>query len=138
MPAATEAGLELESYMSRRPILRLAVLTALAGGALLAPATAALAADPSPAASALTDGTDTTVDEKKAEDAKTKEEAAVAARKAEAAKQLPRGGVDAGEAPAGGSGSGTTALVGSAAGALLLAGAGTFVVRRRAAGRPTG
>ncbi|MCX4761738.1 hypothetical protein OG562_12275 [Streptomyces sp. NBC_01275] len=119
--------------MSRHHTLRLAVLTAVAAGALLAPVSAAFAADPTPSAST---GEDLTAAEKKIADAK--EARAQEAKKAEAAKagkDLPRGGVAAGEAPASDSGDSTAALAGSAAGAVLLAGAGTFVLRRRAAGR---
>ncbi|MFJ1805189.1 MULTISPECIES: sortase-dependent protein [unclassified Streptomyces] len=127
--------------MSRRLTLRLAVLSALAGGALLAPATAAVADDPTPAASATT-AEDSAVAKRKAEADKAAKakEAKEAARKAGADNQLPRGGVAAGEAvtEAGNSGTGTAALAGSAAGALLLAGAGTFVVRRRTTARRNG
>jgi hypothetical protein len=145
MPAATEAGPELESYMSRHLTLRFAVLTAVTAGALFTPATAALADNPTPATTTTSGPSDAA--KKRAEAAKEAEatkapeqkEAAVAeARKAEDAKRMPRGGVAAGEAVAGDSATGTAALAGSAAGALLLAGAGTFVVRRRSAARREG
>ncbi|SHI25247.1 hypothetical protein [Streptomyces sp. 3214.6] len=150
MPAATEAGPELESYMSRMPrrlTLRFAVLTAVAASALLAPAGAALADGPTPSASAVmgTDDSDAAKEKedlakKLEEDAAQKRKAAAVdeARKGEAEKRMPRGGVDAGEAVVEDGGTSTTALAGSAAGALLLAGAGTVVIRRRAAGRREG
>ncbi|MFJ1971132.1 hypothetical protein ACIO93_20880 [Streptomyces sp. NPDC087903] len=137
--------------MSRHLTLRLAVLTAVAAGALLVPATAAVADDPSAAPSAS--ATDKpTASQKAAADRKRAE----AAKRASASKSLspeelkkleaikagsgkddtPRGGVAAGEAPA--DDSDVAPLVGSATGALLLAGAGTFVLRRRAAGRRNG
>ncbi|MFF3753483.1 hypothetical protein ACFYYH_23925 [Streptomyces sp. NPDC002018] len=127
--------------MSRRHRLRLAVLTAVAAGTMLAPVSAAVASDRTPAPSAPAAQRPTTADEtadrKRAEAAK-----ATAARRAEAAKRAaiadtaPRGGVAAGEAPAGNTG--ITTLVGPVTGALLLAGAGTFVLRRRAAERRDG
>ena len=125
MPAATEAGPELESYMSRMPrrlTLRFAVLTAVAG-------------TDSDAAKEKED-----LARKVKEDAaqKRKEAAVAEARKGAAEKRMPRGGVNAGEAVVKDGGTSTTALAGSAAGALLLAGAGTFVIRRRAAGRREG
>src|SRR5690348_11411884 len=109
MPAATEAGPELESYMSRMPrrlTLRFAVLTAVAAGALLAPAGAALPDGPTPSASAVA-GTDSDAAKEKEdlarkvkEDAaqKRKEAAVAEARKGAAEKRMPRGGVNAGEA----------------------------------------
>ncbi|MFI1209580.1 hypothetical protein ACH4UV_18430 [Streptomyces sp. NPDC020802] len=117
--------------MSHRHTLRLAVLTAVAAGAMLVPAAAAVADDPTPSATEGKDGL--TAKEKADADRKTKEREA---RKAQAAKDLPRGGVAAGEAPA--EGNGSTALIGSATGALLLAGAGTVVLRHRSAGRRDG
>jgi hypothetical protein len=132
--------------MSRRPTprplrsLRLAVLTGVAAGALLVPATAAFATDPTPSPGA-TDSTPADKEalaKKKAEDAKALKEAE--ARKAEAqkagGKDYPRGGVAAGEAPAQDDNTGT--LIGSATGALLLAGAGTYVLRRRTTARREG
>ena len=125
--------------MSRRLTLRplrLAVLTGVAAGALLVPASAAFATDstPTPGATDLTPADKEVLEKKKAEDARTLKEAE--ARKAQEAKkaglEYPRGGVAAGEAPAGDN---TGTLIGSATGALLLAGAGTFVVRRRSAAR---
>lgn len=127
--------------LTLRPLrpLRLAVLTGVVAGALLVPASAAFATDPTPTPGA----TDLTPEgkealEKKAEDARTAKEAE--ARKAEAAKagsaqDYPRGGVAAGEAPAGDN---TGTLIGSATGALLLAGAGTYVLRRRTTARREG
>ncbi|MFL5993347.1 MAG: sortase-dependent protein [Streptomyces sp.] len=129
--------------MSRRLTLRplrIAVLTGVAAGALLVPATAAFATDPTPSPGA-TDSTPADKEalaKKKAEDAKTLKEAE--ARKAEAqktgGKDYPRGGVAAGEAPAKDDNTGT--LIGSATGALLLAGAGTYVLRRRTTARREG
>ncbi|MEV3910590.1 hypothetical protein [Streptomyces canus] len=130
--------------MSRRLTLRplrIAVLTGVAAGALLVPATAAFATDPTPSPGA-TDSTSADKEalaKKKAEDAKTLKEAE--ARKAMEAqktggKDYPRGGVAAGEAPAQDDNSGT--LIGSATGALLLAGAGTYVLRRRTTARREG
>jgi hypothetical protein len=129
--------------MSRRLTLRplrIAVLTGVAAGALLVPATAAFATDPTPSPGA-TDSTPADKEalaKKKAEDAKALKEAE--ARKAEAqkagGKDYPRGGVAAGEAPAQDDNTGT--LIGSATGALLLAGAGTYVLRRRTTARREG
>ncbi len=121
--------------MSRHHTLRLAVLTAVAAGAMLVPASAAVADDPTPtpkeSASASDEGL--TAKEKAAADKRTKEQEAM---KAADGKDLPRGGVAAGEAPA--DDNGVTTLAGSAAGALLLAGAGTYVLRRRSAARHNG
>ena len=129
--------------MSRRLTLRplrIAVLTGVTAGALLVPATAAFASDPTPTPGA-TDATPAdkeALEKKRAEDARTLKEAE--ARKAMEAQKLgkdyPRGGVAAGEAPAQDDNTGT--LIGSATGALLLAGAGTYVLRRRTAGRREG
>jgi hypothetical protein len=130
--------------MSRRLTLRplrIAVLTGVAAGALLVPATAAFATDPTPSPGA-TDSTSADKEalaKKKAEDAKTLKEAE--ARKAMEAqktggKGYPRGGVAAGEAPAKDDNTGT--LIGAATGALLLAGAGTYVLRRRTTARREG
>jgi hypothetical protein len=129
--------------MSRRLTLRplrIAVLTGVVAGALLVPATAAFATDPTPSPGA-TDSTPADKEalaKKKAEDAKALKEAE--ARKAEAqkagGKDYPRGGVAAGEAPAKDDNTGT--LIGSATGALLLAGAGTYVLRRRTTARREG
>ncbi|MFH8468352.1 hypothetical protein [Streptomyces sp. NPDC017991] len=130
--------------MSRRLTLRplrIAVLTGVAAGALLVPATAAFATDPTPTPGA-TDSTSADKEalaKKKAEDARTLKEAE--ARKAAEAqkaggKDYPRGGVAAGEAPAQDDNTGT--LIGSATGALLLAGAGTYVLRRRTTARREG
>ncbi|MFF0087735.1 hypothetical protein ACFYR1_50210 [Streptomyces canus] len=130
--------------MSRRLTLRplrIAVLTGVAAGALLVPATAAFATDPTPTPGA-TDSTSADKEalaKKKAEDARTLKEAE--ARKAAEAqkaggKDYPRGGVAAGEAPAQDDNTGT--LIGSATGALLLAGAGTYVLRRRTTARCEG
>lgn len=135
--------------MSRHLRLRFAVLTAVAAGAMLLPASAAVAsgkATPNAKASAAA--------EKKAEDAKAassktlspEELKKMEALKQRAAGKTPRGGVAAGEAPVAnlgdstGSGtSGIAALTGSATGALLLAGAGALVIRRRrSAEQPTG
>ncbi|MER7568845.1 sortase-dependent protein [Streptomyces sp. NPDC048523] len=120
--------------------LRIAVLTGVAAGALLVPATAAFATDPTPSPGA-TDSTPADKEalaKKKAEDAKTLKE--TEARKAEAqkngGKDYPRGGVAAGEAPA--KDDNTATLIGSATGALLLAGAGTYVLRRRTTARREG
>jgi len=125
--------------MSRRLTLRplrIAVLTGVAAGALLVPASAAFATDPTPTPGA-TDSTPAdkeALEKKRAEDARALKEAA--ARKAQEAKKAgkdyPRGGVAAGEAPADDN---TGTLIGSATGALLLAGAGTYVVRRRISAR---
>ncbi len=129
--------------LTLRPLrsLRVAVLTGVAAGALLVPATAAFATDPtpSPGATDLTQADKEALAKKKAEDARTLKEAA--ARKAMEAqkaggKDYPRGGVAAGEAPA--QDDNTGALVGSATGALLLAGAGTYVLRRRTTARREG
>ncbi|MGW6744947.1 hypothetical protein ACWGDX_30130 [Streptomyces sp. NPDC055025] len=135
--------------MPRHNRLRLAVLTAVAAGTLLVPVSAAVASDKTPAPSAPASVTeqpteaDKDAERKKAEDAKragiSEDLSPEEIRKAEAAKaasigNAPRGGVDAGEAPAAGD-TGVTTLIGSATGALLLAGAGTFVLRRRSAGR---
>ena len=121
--------------------LRLVVLTGVAAGALLLPATAAFATDPTPkpGATDLTPAEQDALEKKKAEDARELKEAE--ARKAEAAKaasgkDYPRGGVAAGEAPAQDDNTGT--LIGSATGALLLAGAGTYVLRRRTTARRDG
>ncbi|MDW4908155.1 sortase-dependent protein [Streptomyces sp. ADMS] len=118
--------------LTLRPLrpLRLAVLTGVAAGALLVPASAAFAADPTPTPGAtdLTPEEKEVLEKKKAEDAR-------AAEAAKAGKDYPRGGVAAGEAPAGDS---TSTLVGSATGALLLAGAGTYVLRRRTTARRDG
>ncbi|MFF3489243.1 sortase-dependent protein [Streptomyces sp. NPDC002701] len=129
--------------MSRRLTLRplrIAVLTGVAASALLVPATAAFATDPTPTPGA-TDSTSADKEalaKKKAEDARTLKEAE--ARKAEAqeagGKDYPRGGVAAGEAPAQDDTTGT--LIGSATGALLLAGAGAYVLRRRTTARGEG
>ncbi|MFJ2215215.1 sortase-dependent protein [Streptomyces sp. NPDC101062] len=128
--------------MSRHLRLRLAVLTAVAAGAMLVPATAAVASDQAqasvPHAAASEKPGDKSAGAKMKEDAVQK---AAAARKAEAAKKagadtVPRGAVAAGEAQAGSSG--VAPLAGTAAGALLLAGAGTFVLRRRATARANG
>ncbi|MFD5631146.1 hypothetical protein [Streptomyces sp. NPDC127072] len=130
--------------MSRRLTLhplRIAVLTGVAAGALLVPATAAFATDPTPTPGA-TDSTSADKEalaKKKAADARTLKEAE--ARKAAEAqkaggKDYPRGGVAAGEAPAQDDNTGT--LFGSATGALLLAGAGTYVLRRRTTARREG
>ncbi|MFD6290442.1 hypothetical protein [Streptomyces sp. NPDC060205] len=126
--------------LTLRP-LRIAVLTGVAAGALLVPATAAFATDPTPTPGA-TDSTKAdreALAKKKAEDARTLKEAE--ARKAAEAqkaggKDYPRGGVAAGEAPAQDDNTGT--LIGSATGALLLAGAGTYVLRRRTTARREG
>ncbi|WP_329277598.1 sortase-dependent protein [Streptomyces sp. NBC_01451] len=127
--------------LTPRPLstLRIAVLAGVAVGALLVPATAAFATDPTPTPGA-TDSTPSDKEalaKKKAEDARALKEAE--ARKAEAAKagkDYPRGGVAAGEAPA--QDGNTGALIGSATGALLLAGAGTYVLRRRTTARREG
>ncbi|MFJ9012713.1 hypothetical protein [Streptomyces canus] len=130
--------------MSRRLTLRplrIAVLTGVAAGALLVPATAAFATDPTPTPGA-TDSTPADKEalaKKKAEDARTlKEDEARKAAEAQKAggKDYPRGGVAAGEAPAQDDNTGT--LIGSATGALLLAGAGTYVLRRRTTARREG
>ncbi|GAA3851389.1 hypothetical protein GCM10023084_02060 [Streptomyces lacrimifluminis] len=128
--------------MSRRLTLRplrIALLTGVAAGALLVPASAALAATPTPtpAATDSTPADKEALEKKKAEDARTRK--AEEARKAEAVKagkDYPRGGVAAGEAPAQDDNSAT--LIGSATGALLLAGAGTYVLRRRTTARNDG
>ncbi|MDQ0931291.1 hypothetical protein [Streptomyces turgidiscabies] len=129
--------------MSRRLTLRplrIAVLTGVAAGALLVPATAAFAdSTPTPSATDSTPADKEALAKKKAEDARTLKEAE--ARKAAEAqkaggKDYPRGGVAAGEAPAEDNNTGT--LIGSATGALLLAGAGTYVLRRRTAARRDG
>ncbi|MEH0422873.1 sortase-dependent protein [Streptomyces sp. B21-083] len=125
--------------MSRRLTLRplrVAVLTGVAAGALLVPATAAFATSPTPtpAASDLSPSGKEALAKKKAEDARTLKEAAMKAQKL--GKGYPRGGVAAGEAPAQNDNTGT--LIGSATGALLLAGAGTYVLRRRATARRDG
>ncbi|MGW3633788.1 sortase-dependent protein [Streptomyces sp. NPDC005122] len=130
--------------MSRRLTLRplrIAVLTGVAAGALLVPATAAFATDatPTPGATDSTPADREALAKKKAEDARTLKEAE--ARKAAEAqkaggKDYPRGGVAAGEAPAQDDNTGT--LIGSATGALLLAGAGTYVLRRRTTARREG
>ncbi|MET7738439.1 sortase-dependent protein [Streptomyces sp. NPDC005402] len=130
--------------MSRRLTLRplrIAVLTGVAAGALLVPATAAFATDPTPTPGA-TDSTPADKEalaKKKAEDARTlREDKARKAAEAQKAggKDFPRGGVAAGEAPAEDDNTGT--LIGSATGALLLAGAGTYVLRRRTTARREG
>lgn len=130
--------------MSRRLTLRplrIAVLTGVAAGALLVPATAAFATDPTPtpSATAATQADKEALAKKKAEDARTLKEAE-AKKAAEAqktgGKDYPRGGVAAGEAPAQDDNTGT--LIGSATGALLLAGAGTYVLRRRTTARREG
>ncbi|MFE2219385.1 sortase-dependent protein [Streptomyces canus] len=130
--------------MSRRLTLRplrIAVLTGVAAGALLVPATAAFATDPtpSPGATDATPADKEALEKKRAEDARTLKEAE--ARKAMEAQKTggtgyPRGGVAAGEAPAKDDNTGT--LIGSATGALLLAGAGTYVLRRRTTARREG
>jgi hypothetical protein len=119
--------------MSRHHTLRLAVLTAVAAGAMLVPVSAAVADDPTPTQTARPSDEGLTVKEKAAADKRTKE---MEARKAADSKELPRGGVAAGEAPA--DDDGVTTLAGSAAGALLLAGAGTYILRRRSAARHNG
>ncbi|MFJ9381636.1 sortase-dependent protein [Streptomyces sp. NPDC101455] len=126
--------------LTLRP-LRIAVLTGVAAGALLVPATAAFATDPTPTPGA-TDSTSADKEalaKKKAEGARTRKEAE-AKKAAEAqktgGKDYPRGGVAAGEAPAQDDNTGT--LIGSATGALLLAGAGTYVLRRRTTARREG
>ncbi|MGW1714411.1 sortase-dependent protein [Streptomyces sp. NPDC002156] len=124
--------------LTLRPLstLRIAVLTGVAAGALLVPASAAFATDstPTPSASDLTPADKEALAKKKAEDARALKEAE--ALKAQEAQKLgkgyPRGAVAAGEAPAGDN---TGTLIGSATGALLLAGAGTYVVRRRTTAR---
>ncbi|MFJ4206632.1 sortase-dependent protein [Streptomyces sviceus] len=130
--------------MSRRLTLRplrIAVLTGVAAGALLVPATAAFATDPTPtpSATAATQADKEALAKKKAEDARTLKEAE-AKKAAEAQKTggkgYPRGGVAAGEAPAQDDNTGT--LIGSATGALLLAGAGAYVLRRRTTARREG
>ncbi|MET9793535.1 sortase-dependent protein [Streptomyces canus] len=130
--------------MSRRLTLRplrIAVLTGVAASALLVPATAAFATDPTPtpSATAATQADKEALARKKAEDARTLKEAE-AKKAAEAQKTggkgYPRGGVAAGEAPAQDDNTGT--LIGSATGALLLAGAGTYVLRRRTTARREG
>ncbi|MEU6223083.1 sortase-dependent protein [Streptomyces sp. NPDC047042] len=136
--------------LTKRPLrpltsLRVAVLTGVAAGALLVPATAAFAdATPTPVASDVSPEGKDALEKKRSEDALRAKEAEL--RKAEAAKaesaksasgkEFPRGGVAAGEAPA--QDDNTGALVGSATGALLLAGAGTYVLRRRTAARREG
>ncbi|MET7694334.1 sortase-dependent protein [Streptomyces sp. NPDC005483] len=130
--------------MSRRLTLRplrIAVLTGVAAGALLVPATAAFATDPTPTPGATesTPADKEALAKKKAEDARTlKEDEARKAAEAQKAggKDYPRGGVAAGEAPAQDDNTGT--LIGSATGALLLAGAGTYVLRRRTTARREG
>ncbi|MEE1799885.1 hypothetical protein PUR57_14605 [Streptomyces sp. JV176] len=91
--------------MSRHLRLRLAVLTAVAAGAMLVPATAAVASDQAqasvPHAAASEKPGDKSAGAKMKEDAVQK---AAAARKAEAAKKagadtVPRGAVAAGDAP---------------------------------------
>ncbi|WP_055524996.1 hypothetical protein [Streptomyces graminilatus] len=129
-----------------RPLrsLKAAVLTGVAAGALLVPATSAFAdSTPTPGATDLTPARKDALEKKKAEDARSLKESD--ARKAEAAKRAsgkdyPRGGVAAGEAPATEStkDDNTGTLVGTATGALLLAGAGTYVLRRRTAARHDG
>ncbi|MFC4500631.1 MULTISPECIES: sortase-dependent protein [Streptomyces] len=130
--------------LTLRPLstLRIAVLTGVAAGALLVPATAAFATDatPTPAASDATPAGKEALAKKKAEDATMLKEAE--ARKAAEAqkaggKNYPRGGVAAGEAPAQDDNN-TGTLIGSATGALLLAGAGTYVLRRRTTARREG
>ncbi|WP_328748904.1 hypothetical protein OHT57_26000 [Streptomyces sp. NBC_00285] len=130
--------------LTLRPLstLRIAVLTGVAAGALLVPATAAFATDPTPtpSATAATSADKEALAKKKAEDARTLKEAE--ARKAMEAqktgrKGYPRGGVAAGEAPAQDDNN-TGTLIGSATGALLLAGAGTYVLRRRTTARREG
>ncbi|MFF2999516.1 sortase-dependent protein [Streptomyces sp. NPDC057950] len=123
--------------LTPRP-LRIAVLTGVAAGALLVPATAAFATDqtPTPGATDSTSADKEAVAKKKAEDARTLKEAE--ARKAAESqkaggKDYPRGGVAAGEAPAQDDNTGT--LIGSATGALLLAGVGTYILRRRTTAR---
>jgi len=114
--------------MSPRHRMRLVILPAVVTGALLLPASAALASDGKPTPSA-SDGTPAglSAEEKKAADERTLAEEKK--RGADDTRRTPRGGVDAGEAPA--TDPGTGPLVGSAVGALVLAGAGTLVLRRR-------
>ncbi|MFI8004841.1 hypothetical protein [Streptomyces sp. NPDC086010] len=124
--------------MSLRPLVRTAVLTAVAAGAVLLPSAAALA-----------DGTPTPVPADPATSAAPAEQAATpvpsqaarperptAAPAPLPADRMPRGGVDAGERPA--QDAAGSALYGSAAGAVLLAGAGLLVVRRRTAAQRNG
>lgn len=132
----THAGLESESFMSLRPTLRTAVLTATALGAVLLPSTAAVAdsgASPVPTVDSGADTPTPAPDSRRAEPAERAE-----SPDAEPVPRgtVPRGGVDAGERPA--ESTGATALYGSAAGAVLLAGAGTLVVRRRSAAQRNG
>ena len=139
--------------MSRRLTLRplrIAVLTGVAAGALLVPATAAFATDPTPTPGAtdLTPEGKEALAKKKAEDARQSKDAEARkakeledkkaeAVKAASGKDYPRGGVAAGEAPAQDDNN-TGALIGSATGALLLAGAGSYVRRRRSGGSRDG
>jgi hypothetical protein len=138
--------------MSRHLTLRFAVLTAVATGAMLVPAAAAVASEGTAApiaaqeAKKAASATPSPKEEKETKEAEsTEKEKKAAAEKARIAEKeaadgkpeaLPRGGVDAGEAPA--ADTGITTLAGSVTGALLLAGAGTFVLRRRSAERRDG
>ncbi len=120
-----DAGLESESSMSLRPTLRTAALAAVAMGAVLLPATTAVA-DSSPTQPSVVAESATPAPAAERGDTATPVPA-----EAVPAGTMPRGGVDAGERPA--EQTGATALYGSAAGAVLLAGAGTLVLRRRSA-----
>ncbi|MFJ4965203.1 hypothetical protein EES43_26045 [Streptomyces sp. ADI96-02] len=136
-----------------RPSLRIAVLAAVAAGAVLLPAASAVAdasapvdrpakvlssASPKPErVKAPTDATKSTgpaVTPRGGVAAGDRPAPSVLPKDAKATTTVPRGGVAAGERPAGDD---TAALIGSAAGIALLAGAGTVVLRRRPAVRHT-
>ncbi|WP_327111943.1 hypothetical protein OG206_03215 [Streptomyces sp. NBC_01341] len=122
-----------------RPIVRTAVLTALAAGAVLLPSAAALAdgtptpvpAEPATASAAPAERTATPEPRQAARTGRP-----TPAPEPMPASRMPRGGVDAGERPA--QDAAGTALYGTAAGAVLLAGAGVLVVRRRTAAQRNG
>nr|WP_189218479.1 hypothetical protein [Streptomyces ruber] len=144
--------------MSHRLSLRAAVVALGVTGAVLAPATAALATDeptraateaPSEAAEAERAPTaapeqateakpePTVAPEENAEDGADRTPAKPEPTRAPEEGEIPRGGVAAGERPAS-EPNGNTALYGTAAGTVLLAGAGTYVLRRRAGAQRNG
>ncbi|MFF9687076.1 hypothetical protein [Streptomyces sp. NPDC014623] len=120
--------------MSLRPTLRTAVLAVAGLGAVLLPATAAVAdATPAPAPTELTASPSATPAPERAEPT---EAATPVPAESVPAGTVPRGGVDAGERPA--RDAAGTALYGSAAGAAVLAGAGVLVLRRRSTAQRNG
>lgn len=130
--------------LSHRPsLLRAAVVALGVTGAVLAPATAALATDEPtrPATEAKPEPTtapEEGADRDEAAEGTDRTPAKPEPTRAPEDATIPRGGVAAGERPASPAPGSDAALYGTAAGTVLLAGAGTYVLRRRAGAQHNG